>query len=262
MAPRRKTAGGAQSFCSILLNRFAEGMAASKTSHRWTRARALRRQNPRAAFVLSSLSRRNTRQSTAGPIPAGLRGGSSISRSHASPLHAGPRVIQPGYSHAVSCSSPLCESAAPRELWRSLCKMVRPTRTEETLIRPSSRCNSNRSSSARHRKVKKISGKETALSSYISSRLEKFFKDPLKFDPDRFHPDAPKPYYCYYPFALGPRSCIGQNFAQIEIKVVIAKLIQRFDFTLVPGQSFDIKETGTLTPKSGVLCKIKHRHTS
>ncbi|KAK7907138.1 hypothetical protein WMY93_015750 [Mugilogobius chulae] len=97
---------------------------------------------------------------------------------------------------------------------------------------------------------------------YASGRLEKFFKDPLKFDPDRFHPDAPKPYYCYYPFALGPRSCLGQNFAQMEAKLVMAKLIQRFDFTLVPGQSFDIKETGTIKPKSGVLCKIKHRHTS
>uniref|UniRef100_A0A3Q3EP87 Cholesterol 24-hydroxylase-like n=1 Tax=Kryptolebias marmoratus TaxID=37003 RepID=A0A3Q3EP87_KRYMA len=89
--------------------------------------------------------------------------------------------------------------------------------------------------------------------------MERFFKDPLKFDPDRFHPDAPKPYYCYYPFALGPRSCLGQNFAQMEAKVVMAKLLQRFDFTLVPGQTFDIQDTGTLRPKSGVICYIKHR---
>ncbi|XP_026174309.1 cholesterol 24-hydroxylase-like isoform X1 [Mastacembelus armatus] len=96
--------------------------------------------------------------------------------------------------------------------------------------------------------------------SYVTGRLEKFFKDPLTFDPDRFHPDAPKPYYCYYPFALGPRSCLGQNFAQMEAKVVMAKLLQRFDFTLVPGQSFDILDTGTLRPKSGVLCSVRHRN--
>lgn len=30
------------------------------------------------------------------------------------------------------------------------------------------------------------------FSSYVSSRMEKFFKDPMKFDPDRFHPDAAK----------------------------------------------------------------------
>ncbi|KAM6965515.1 cholesterol 24-hydroxylase-like [Aplochiton taeniatus] len=100
------------------------------------------------------------------------------------------------------------------------------------------------------------------FSSYVCGRLDKFFKDPLTFDPDRFHPDAPKPYYCYYPFALGPRSCLGQNFAQMEAKIVMAKLLQRFDLSLVPGQSFDIKDTGTLRPKSGVVCTVKHRSSS
>ncbi|XP_060908492.1 cholesterol 24-hydroxylase-like [Labrus mixtus] len=97
------------------------------------------------------------------------------------------------------------------------------------------------------------------LSSYTCGRMDQFFKDPLKFDPERFHPDSPKPYYCYYPFALGPRSCLGQNFAQMEAKVVMAKLLQRFDFTLKPGQSFDIVDFGTLRPKSGVVCSIKYR---
>ncbi|XP_037541674.1 cholesterol 24-hydroxylase-like [Nematolebias whitei] len=95
--------------------------------------------------------------------------------------------------------------------------------------------------------------------SYVTGRMEKFFKDPLKFDPDRFHPDAPKTYYSYFPFSLGPRSCLGKNFAEMEAKVVMAKLLQRFEFTLVPGQTFDIKETGSLRPKSGVVCTIKHR---
>ncbi|KAK2856493.1 hypothetical protein Q5P01_005228 [Channa striata] len=98
------------------------------------------------------------------------------------------------------------------------------------------------------------------FNSYVSGRLNTFFPDPLTFDPDRFHPDAPKPYYSYYPFALGPRSCLGQNFAQIEAKVVMAKLLQRFDFTLVPGQSFCIQDNGTLKPKSGTLCYITHRN--
>ncbi|XP_073711658.1 cholesterol 24-hydroxylase-like isoform X1 [Misgurnus anguillicaudatus] len=97
-----------------------------------------------------------------------------------------------------------------------------------------------------------------SFNSYISSRMDKFFKDPLKFDPERFDVNAPKPYYCYYPFALGPRSCLGQAFSQMEAKVVLAKLLQRFEFSLVPGQSFKIKDTGTLRPLSGVICKIKH----
>ncbi|XP_015250375.1 PREDICTED: cholesterol 24-hydroxylase-like isoform X1 [Cyprinodon variegatus] len=102
-------------------------------------------------------------------------------------------------------------------------------------------------------------GVSGVFSTYTTGRMEMFFKDPLKFDPDRFHPDAPKPYYCYYPFALGPRSCLGLNFAQMEAKVVMAKLLQRFEFNLVPDQTFDIEDTGTLKPKSGVICTIRHR---
>uniref|UniRef100_A0A8C7LXY8 Cholesterol 24-hydroxylase n=1 Tax=Oncorhynchus mykiss TaxID=8022 RepID=A0A8C7LXY8_ONCMY len=102
-------------------------------------------------------------------------------------------------------------------------------------------------------------GVTCVFNSYICGRLDKFFEDPLKFDPERFHPDAAKPYYCYYPFALGPRSCLGQSFAQMEAKVVMAKLLQRFDFSLLPGQSFDILDTGSLRPKSGVVCNIRHR---
>ncbi|XP_029590314.1 cholesterol 24-hydroxylase [Salmo trutta] len=102
-------------------------------------------------------------------------------------------------------------------------------------------------------------GVSCVFSSYVCGRLDKFFEDPLKFDPERFHPDAAKPYYCYYPFALGPRSCLGQTFAQMEAKVVMAKLLQRFDFSLLPGQSFDVLDTGTLRPKSGVVCNIRHR---
>ncbi|KAG8561513.1 hypothetical protein GDO81_015374 [Engystomops pustulosus] len=54
------------------------------------------------------------------------------------------------------------------------------------------------------------------FSTYIMGRMAKFFPDPLVFNPERFHPDAPKPYFSYFPFALGPRTCIGQVFAQVS----------------------------------------------
>ncbi|XP_030805385.1 cholesterol 24-hydroxylase [Camarhynchus parvulus] len=100
------------------------------------------------------------------------------------------------------------------------------------------------------------------LNTYVMGRMEKFFKDPLTFDPERFSKDAPKPYYCYFPFSLGPRSCIGQVFAQMEVKVVMAKLLQRFEIQLVPGQNFQLIEAGTLKPLDGVICKLKPRSSA
>uniref|UniRef100_A0AAY4AVX0 Cholesterol 24-hydroxylase n=1 Tax=Denticeps clupeoides TaxID=299321 RepID=A0AAY4AVX0_9TELE len=87
------------------------------------------------------------------------------------------------------------------------------------------------------------------LSSYVSSRLERFFKDPLKFDPERFSLIS-----AIIPFKIPS--------LQMEAKVVLAKLVQRFDYTLLPGQSFDILDTGTLRPLSGVQCLIKTRDST
>ncbi|XP_043930499.1 cholesterol 24-hydroxylase-like [Protopterus annectens] len=97
------------------------------------------------------------------------------------------------------------------------------------------------------------------FNSYAMGRMEKFFSDPLTFNPDRFAPDAPKPYYCYIPFSLGPRSCIGQAFSQMEAKVILAKLLQRYEFEYVSGQSYEIMDAGTLKPRDGVQCTIKPR---
>uniref|UniRef100_H3B7K5 Cholesterol 24-hydroxylase n=1 Tax=Latimeria chalumnae TaxID=7897 RepID=H3B7K5_LATCH len=109
----------------------------------------------------------------------------------------------------------------------------------------------------------KIPGKVSIIfNSYAMGRMDKFFKDPLTFDPDRFHPDAPKPYYCYFPFALGPRSCLGQVFSQMEAKVIMAKILQRFEFNLVPGQSYRILDLGTLRPRDGVECTLKSRNAA
>ncbi|KAM4014201.1 cholesterol 24-hydroxylase-like isoform 1-T1 [Anomaloglossus baeobatrachus] len=103
-------------------------------------------------------------------------------------------------------------------------------------------------------------GSNVMFNTYIMCRMEKYFKDPLLFDPDRFHPDAPKPNAnVYFPFSLGPRTCIGQAFSQMEAKVVMVKFLQRFEFELVEGQSFKCFDNATLRPLDGVLCRMRPR---
>ncbi|XP_070575504.1 cholesterol 24-hydroxylase-like isoform X1 [Ptychodera flava] len=86
---------------------------------------------------------------------------------------------------------------------------------------------------------------------FSMARHEGYFEDADTFNPDRFNGDEAIIPNTSIPFSMGPRNCIGQNFAQIEIKVIFAKLLPLFDFSWIPGQSYDIGESGTLKPKEG-----------
>ncbi len=55
---------------------------------------------------------------------------------------------------------------------------------------------------------------------------------------------------------MGPRNCIGQNFALIEMKVLITKLIKNFDFDLVPGQNLNVISFLTLRPVDGTKVTV------
>nr|ATW72316.1 cytochrome p450 CYP3049A4 [Brachionus calyciflorus] len=98
------------------------------------------------------------------------------------------------------------------------------------------------------------------LSPYVSGRNSEYFPEPEKFIPDRFDQNSEFSKlnmvnsYTYFPFSLGPRNCIGQNFAKMEAKIFLAKFVQNFDFRLDETQSFAGKELLTLRPKDG--CRI------
>lgn len=47
--------------------------------------------------------------------------------------------------------------------------------------------------------------------------------------------------------------------AQMEVKVVMAKLLQRLEFRLVPGQRYGLQEQATLKPLDPVLCTLQPR---
>ncbi|XP_022089628.1 cholesterol 24-hydroxylase-like [Acanthaster planci] len=92
------------------------------------------------------------------------------------------------------------------------------------------------------------------ISIYAISRLEEHYTDALQYDPDRFMHQDEHILFSFLPFSLGPRMCIGKNFAMIEAKVLLCKLLTSFDFSLVPDQSFDMVTHGTLRPTDG--CKV------
>ncbi|KAF5284549.1 hypothetical protein FQA39_LY16999 [Lamprigera yunnana] len=70
-----------------------------------------------------------------------------------------------------------------------------------------------------------------------------YFKDPLVYDPDRFLPENKEAIMkgTFLPFGDGPRSCHGQRFALMQIKVALMNIVRYFDIkvsnkTVVPLQ--------------------------
>ena len=75
-------------------------------------------------------------------------------------------------------------------------------------------------------------GSLVLMSVYELHRNAQFWKDPQKFNPERFAEKSPKELSnYYYPFGAGPRMCIGNNFAMYEMILTIAKIIQGFNLT-------------------------------
>ncbi|XP_022939612.1 cytokinin hydroxylase-like isoform X2 [Cucurbita moschata] len=77
-------------------------------------------------------------------------------------------------------------------------------------------------------------------------------KDANEFNPERF--GSSKAFTCggFIPFASGPRNCVGQAFALMETKIILAMLISKFRFTISPSYRHAPVVVLTVKPKYGV----------
>jgi cytochrome P450 len=92
------------------------------------------------------------------------------------------------------------------------------------------------------------------MSQWIVHRDSRHYPEPERFDPDRWTPafKAALPRFAYFPFGGGPRQCIGESFAWMELVLVVATLAQRWRFELVPGHPVVPYAAVTLRPKHGM----------
>jgi cytochrome P450 len=98
-------------------------------------------------------------------------------------------------------------------------------------------------------------------SPWLVHRDARFFPDPERFDPGRFSSAAleDRPRFAYFPFGGGARQCIGQAFAEVEAKLLLASLAQRFAPRLEAGTRVEPEPMVTLRPKGGLPMRLVAR---
>lgn len=102
-------------------------------------------------------------------------------------------------------------------------------------------------------------GTNLMLSPYVVQRNAKYWPNPEGFDPSRFEnfDTGKQPANTYFPFGGGPRRCIGEHFAVMEMSLVLAMITQRFRLDLVPGQNIQPVPKISLRPSQAVQMSIQ-----
>ena len=103
-------------------------------------------------------------------------------------------------------------------------------------------------------------GQIVILSQWVMHRNPEIWgEDADLFQPERFDPLHPQevPQFAYFPFGGGPRMCIGMPFAQMEARLLLATIAQRFHPLLVQGFPVVPQPMITLRPKYGLKMILK-----
>jgi cytochrome P450 len=96
---------------------------------------------------------------------------------------------------------------------------------------------------------------------WATQRDPRFYENPEDFSPERWTPEFSErlPKYAYFPFGGGPRQCIGNYFAMMEIILLLATIGQRFKFEMVPGANVELYPSMSLRPKTGIRVIVTKR---
>lgn len=88
----------------------------------------------------------------------------------------------------------------------------------------------------------------------------KHYPEPEKFDPERFEGDSSRHSFSFIPFSAGQRSCIGQRFAMLEIKALVAKILMNYKVVpAVPKRELFIINDGVIKSKNGIHIGMEKR---
>jgi cytochrome P450 len=95
---------------------------------------------------------------------------------------------------------------------------------------------------------------------WVTHRDERWWKEPRMWNPERFigRPER-KDDFTFFPFARGPRACIGEELARTEAVLILTSLVERYEWKLSPGFVPNPVHHLTLQSKNGMKVILKKR---
>jgi sterol 14-demethylase len=99
------------------------------------------------------------------------------------------------------------------------------------------------------------------ISPTVGMRLPEVFADPDKFDPDRFgpgreeHKSSP---YAYLGFGGGMHSCMGQQFAFVQVKTILSVLMREYEIEMIADKLPDMDYTAMVVGPKGD-CRVRYK---
>lgn len=103
-------------------------------------------------------------------------------------------------------------------------------------------------------------GVTALISIYSLHRSPQYYKNPNKFDPNRWTPEeiSKRSPNCYFPFSMGPRNCIGAKYAMMQMKTVLSTILRHYKIrpSTECNRMEDIRFGMLVTMKLDENCKI------
>ncbi|HXA88322.1 MAG TPA: cytochrome P450 [Mycobacterium sp.] len=103
-------------------------------------------------------------------------------------------------------------------------------------------------------------GTVVIVAAYAMHRDPAMWRDPLRFDPDRFRPELAERIdrWQYLPFGGGPHRCMGDHFAMLEATLALATVVRDIEFTALRDE-LPITTTMTMQPSGPVPMRVRRR---
>lgn len=93
---------------------------------------------------------------------------------------------------------------------------------------------------------------------YFIHRDERYWENPELFNPERFSKESERKMhnFQFFPFGGGPRLCVGNNFAYMEMTIILAILYKNYNFFIL-NKGLELLPRLTLRPKGGIPIKVE-----